>query len=189
MRFIFTKEVYELGVRGAYFNIRGMCNLTCANPRVRAFVESQLPLVPHDLEGSATLRGFAELHATVSTRPNKLVAAPASLLALFRRKKDIPRVNGIVDVYNAVSLASGLAIGAHDLAQIDGDIELRLNPRRRKLLAAWRIELQPHSGGRIRLRRRKQCDPLPAGGAAGREDQDCIRHPRCIFHCAGTSRH
>jgi DNA/RNA-binding domain of Phe-tRNA-synthetase-like protein len=126
MRFIFTEQVYDLGVRGAYFNIRGMCNLTSTDPRVRAFVESQLLLVPHDLEGSATLQGFAELHATVSTRPDKLVAAPASLLVLFRRKKDIPRVNGIVDVYNAVSLVSGLAIGAHDLARVDGNIELRL---------------------------------------------------------------
>src|SRR5204863_6633380 len=30
------------------------------------------------------------------------------------------------DVYNAISITSGLAIGAHDLSKVDRDIELRL---------------------------------------------------------------
>ncbi len=126
MRFVFSKSVYELGVRGVYYNIRQMRNVQSTEPSVRAFVESQLACVPDDMENSATLRGFCGLHASVSVKPDKLIAAPASLLARFRAKNDIPRVNGIVDVYNAVSLASGLAIGAHDLSQVNGDIELRL---------------------------------------------------------------
>jgi DNA/RNA-binding domain of Phe-tRNA-synthetase-like protein len=126
MRFVFTKEVYDIGVRGVYYNIRQMQNVQSADSRVRDFVERQLSSVPDDLETSATLSGFSELHAGISTRAAKLVASPAALLALFRAKKDIPRINGIVDVYNAVSIASGLAIGAHDLAHVDGDIELRL---------------------------------------------------------------
>jgi DNA/RNA-binding domain of Phe-tRNA-synthetase-like protein len=126
MRFTFDRDVYDLGVRGIYFNIRKMRNLESADLGVRTFVESQLASVPDDVESSAPLRGFAELHAAISVKPDKLVAAPASLQAAFRLKKNIPRINGIVDVYNSISVASGLAIGAHDLAHVDGDIELRL---------------------------------------------------------------
>jgi DNA/RNA-binding domain of Phe-tRNA-synthetase-like protein len=126
MRFVFTKSVYDLGVRGVYYNMRLMRNVQSTDSRVRAFVERQLSSVPNEMETSDTLRGFSELHAAISGRAAKLVASRIALLALFRAKKDIPRINGTVDVYNAVSVASGLAIGAHDLAHVDGDIELRL---------------------------------------------------------------
>jgi DNA/RNA-binding domain of Phe-tRNA-synthetase-like protein len=126
MRFIFAQEVFDLGVRGIYFNIRGMRNVESTDPRVRGFVDSQLAMVPIDMEDSATLRGFLDLHAAVSKRSEKLMSAPANLLAMFRLRKNIPRVNGIVDIYNSVSVASGLAVGAHDLAHVEGDIELRI---------------------------------------------------------------
>jgi DNA/RNA-binding domain of Phe-tRNA-synthetase-like protein len=47
-------------------------------------------------------------------------------LAYFRLHGDIPKINGIVDVYNAISVRSGVAMGAHDLRNVTGDIELRL---------------------------------------------------------------
>jgi len=126
MRFIFNQSVYDLGVRGAYFNIRGLRNRLSDDPDVKAVVATQLASIPSDLENSSTLRGFVELHAAISPRLRKVPASPEALLTLFRAKNDIPRVNGIVDVYNAVSVASGLAVGAHDLAHVVGDIELRL---------------------------------------------------------------
>lgn len=126
MRFIFHDDVHRLGVRGVYYRIIGMQNLPSTHPEVTEFVNMQLKRVADDLEASPALRGFADLHAAVSRRPDKLVAAPAGLLAFYRKRKDIPRINGIVDVYNAVSLQSGLAIGAHDLQHVVGDIELRL---------------------------------------------------------------
>jgi DNA/RNA-binding domain of Phe-tRNA-synthetase-like protein len=126
MRFLFDESVYRLGVRGAYFDIRGMQNRPSEDLDVKAFVSGQLALIPRDLDKSPDLRGFAELHAAVSPRLRKLSASPENLLTFFRTRGDIPRVNGIVDVYNAVSVASGLAVGAHDLAYVVGDIELRL---------------------------------------------------------------
>ena len=126
MKFIFHDDVRALGVRGVYYQITGMQNLPSTHSGVSTFVDMQLRGVPDDLENSPVLRGFADLHAAVSRRTGKLVAAPTSLLAFYRKRRDIPRINGIVDVYNAVSLQSGLAIGAHDLQHVVGDIELRL---------------------------------------------------------------
>lgn len=125
MKFVFADSVYALGVRGIYFNLRGIANLPSSDPRVRQFVEQQLSLVPADLERSDVIVGFSDLHSAVSKRPDKLISSPVGLLSFFRAHRDIPRINGIVDVYNAISVASGIAIGAHDLAQVDGDIELR----------------------------------------------------------------
>jgi len=126
MKFVFEQQVYDLGVRGTYFNIRQMCNLPSDDARIRAFVDDQLASVPDDMESSAPLVGFNSLHAAVSKRPDKLSASPVGLLAFFRAKRDIPRINGIVDVYNVISVSTGIAIGAHDLSHVSGDIELRL---------------------------------------------------------------
>jgi DNA/RNA-binding domain of Phe-tRNA-synthetase-like protein len=126
MKFIFHDEVYEIGVRGAYYRITGMRNSPSTHPEILEFVDTQLSAVSEDREYLVALRGFTDLHAAVSRRPDRLVTAPASLLAFYQRQRDIPRINGIVDVYNAVSLRSGLAIGAHDLQHVAGNIELKL---------------------------------------------------------------
>src|SRR5579863_1084813 len=109
MKFIFDTKVYDLGVRGVYYNIRGMRNLPSSDPDVSAFVNDQLSNVPDDLDDSIVLSGYRDLYRQVSSKPDKLTAAPASLLTYFRAKKDIPRINGIVDVYNSISLVSGIA--------------------------------------------------------------------------------
>ena len=126
MRFVFTKEVFELGVRGVYFNIFGMQNRASSDPAVEAFVDARIEKMPPELENSPVLKGFEELHAAVSSKAQKLVSAPAGLLSFYRNRGDIPRINGIVDVYNAVSISTGIAVGAHDLKHVEGDIALRL---------------------------------------------------------------
>lgn len=125
-RFHFAPAVYELGVRGAYFIIRGMTNRSGSDADIAGFVAAQLATVPPGFEDTAIFDGYAALHAKVAHRPKKLKAAPQVLLQYFRKTGDIPRINGIVDVYNAISLTSGLALGAHDLAHVKGDISLRL---------------------------------------------------------------
>lgn len=126
MQFTFENDVHALGVRGVYFNIRGMTNLPSDNSEVRAFVASRLADIPESLESSDAISGFQDLHRAVSAKPEKLVAASESLLKFYRAHGDIPRINGIVDVYNAISVSTGIAIGAHDLASVNGSIALRL---------------------------------------------------------------
>jgi DNA/RNA-binding domain of Phe-tRNA-synthetase-like protein len=126
MRFVLDPAVHELGVRGVYFNIRGMINVSSSELRIREFVAQQLAEIPADMEKSEVLHGFSYLHRKVSDNPEKLMASSANLLSFFRSRANIPRINGIVDVYNAISIKSGLAIGAHDLSRVNGDIELRL---------------------------------------------------------------
>jgi DNA/RNA-binding domain of Phe-tRNA-synthetase-like protein len=40
---------------------------------------------------------------------------------------DLPRVNGLVDLYNCVSLAQGLCLGADDLDKTSGDLAFRFS--------------------------------------------------------------
>lgn len=126
MKFTFETAVYELGVRGVYFNVRGMRNIDSNDAGIEAFVTEQVARWTADLEKSEIIRGFSLLHRKVSNRAAKLAASSESLSAYRRTHGAIPRINGLVDVYNAISVRSGVAIGAHDLARVSGDIALRL---------------------------------------------------------------
>jgi len=146
--FRFHPDVRNLGVDGMFFSVLNVANTPSDYPPVAAFVEQCLKQVPGDMEKSKTLAGFHELHTRVSVKPEKLVSAPENLLSYYRSRKDIPRINGVVDLYNAISLRSGLAIGAHDLSHVTGDIDLRLTDGGENFWPLGAKKLQPIPAGK-----------------------------------------
>ena len=126
MKFFFSDETYKLGIRGSYFSILGMRNRPSTDEEVQSVVAELISHLSENASVSAEASGFGELHAKVSTRPDKLKASPLGLLQFFVAHGDIPRINGIVDVYNAISLKTMLAVGAHNRKQVEGDVTLRL---------------------------------------------------------------
>jgi DNA/RNA-binding domain of Phe-tRNA-synthetase-like protein len=71
------------------------------------------------------LRGYRELHALVGARARD-VASPEALRRIAAKRGALPAIAPIVDIYNAVSLRTGVAFGAHDAAAIEGQVSLRL---------------------------------------------------------------
>jgi DNA/RNA-binding domain of Phe-tRNA-synthetase-like protein len=72
------------------------------------------------------LAGFRRLHDAVGRSNKKNVASPENLLATVMANGRLPTVNVVVDIYNLVSLRTRLALGAHDIGEISGDVHLRL---------------------------------------------------------------
>lgn len=56
---------------------------------------------------------------------NRHLAAPEVLRTMLLQRGRLPRISPVVDLYNAVSLRTRLAIGVHDAAAIAGRVELR----------------------------------------------------------------
>jgi len=129
--FSIAPEVLALGVTGAYVAITGL-----SNRETDAAFEQELEVALTGLRtryaGDGFLRddpvlaGFRELHTRVGRSNRRFVASPEALAGRFVRTGALPRVNLLVDIYNLVSLRTRLALGAHDLARIDGDVALRL---------------------------------------------------------------
>ena len=65
--------------------------------------------------------------AFVSTgyNPNKFAPSIDALTSRVARTKSLPSINKAVDLINAVSLTHLLPMGAHDLAMMKGDLEVR----------------------------------------------------------------
>ena len=58
---------------------------------------------------------------------NQNPTAVKNLLTLVENKGHLPNINSIVDIYNAISLDTGIAMATHDLAKIASNLQIRLS--------------------------------------------------------------
>ena len=128
--FRLAPDVAQLGVRGAFVAIGGVVN-RASDPKFDELLTETIRKVqsqaqPATLSDDPVLKGFRDLHDAIGRSNQRFVAAPENLLRLLLQRGTIPRINLLVDIYNLVSLQSRLALGAHDLARVEGDLELRL---------------------------------------------------------------
>lgn len=79
-----------------------------------------------DFKNDPILQGFRDLHTKVGRSNRKYPASPEALLALFLETGRFPRINTLVDIYNLVSIKTRLALGAHDIENIRGNVTLKL---------------------------------------------------------------
>jgi DNA/RNA-binding domain of Phe-tRNA-synthetase-like protein len=130
LRFHVDPEVLKLGIRGTYLRMKGLKNCSADSAldgMVALTIENLLrELTPEAIETDPQLQGFRRLHDAVKRSNKKNVASPENLLALTLERRSMPRINALVDVYNLVSLESKLALGAHDVEKIAGDVHLRI---------------------------------------------------------------
>lgn len=86
-----------------------------ARDRLAGGTESELP------EIQAWRRAFAAM----GLKPTQYRCASESLLRRFRKENALPRINPLVDLCNAVSLAFAIPVAALDVAGITGFVEVR----------------------------------------------------------------
>lgn len=69
--------------------------------------------------------GYHILHKKYGKKSKKITPAPEALIKMLMKRGSIPRIAPLVDIYNLVSIKYALALGAHDLEHVRGDIILR----------------------------------------------------------------
>lgn len=70
------------------------------------------------------LKVYRELHSYYRVN-RKQISAPENLIRMLKRKKELPKVNVLVDIYNLVSAKYAIALGAHDLQKVKGNVILK----------------------------------------------------------------
>ncbi len=85
-----------------------------------------LSLTAEDIAGDACLDGFRRLHANIGKTGKRWLSSPENMLGNALRTGRFPSINPAVDIYNAISCQSRLALGAHDLSCVSGDISLKI---------------------------------------------------------------
>lgn len=130
IQFSVTPDVANLGVKVQTVQLKGIVN-TKSTPELDAFLAQELEHMKaiwseKDYKRDPILMGFRDLHTKVGRSNRDYPASPEVLLRLLIEKGRFPRINSIVDIYNFISIKTQLALGAHDVAHIHGNVTLRL---------------------------------------------------------------
>jgi len=130
MSFVVSKEVLNLGMNVAIVVVKNMKNKK-ENQEFNIYKNEMLSKIRTNLSediinNDDTLKGFWKLHERVGKTSKKDISSPENLLNMLLSNGDIPSINLIVDIYNLVSVKTKLALGAHDLDKITGNVSLRL---------------------------------------------------------------
>ena len=124
------KEVIDLGVKIITARITDIKN-SDSNADFETYKNAELENIKQQWEGKKykddpVLTGFRDLHTKVGRSNRDYVASPEGLRWSFLERGRFPHINLLVDTYNLVSLKTGLALGAHDIDKVKGNITLRL---------------------------------------------------------------
>lgn len=68
---------------------------------------------------------YRDAFLKLGINPNKYMCSIEALMTRISKGHEIPRINSIVDLCNSLSLKYILPIGAHDVDNFKGDIEIR----------------------------------------------------------------
>ncbi|MDD5367760.1 MAG: phenylalanine--tRNA ligase beta subunit-related protein [Anaerolineaceae bacterium] len=124
-----TKDVLNYGVRVCVLVMSGIQNRE-SDPDFEKLRDAVCQKILDGLSDQAIrddqiLQKFREMHMSLGFSNRNFPAASETLLEFLLRNRRPPSINLLVDIYNLVSLETRLALGAHDLANISGNVHLR----------------------------------------------------------------
>lgn len=129
MEFIVDPRVKELGVKIRGVIIENVDNEQYSqqlkeflNEHIQKLLEKETPETIKD----DIIEGFYQLHQKVNIPKRKNLPASENLLKILIKKQTMFSINPIVDIYNLISMETRLALGAHDIDKIDGNMSLRI---------------------------------------------------------------
>ena len=130
MKFKVEDKVRELGVKIYGVVIEGLDNKTKTeeyeNFRKKSVEELLDEFKDFDIKTDPILEGFNILHDHANVKRRKNIPASENLIRLFQKNQNLYEINKVVDIYNIISMKTKLALGAHDIDKVDGNITLKI---------------------------------------------------------------
>ena len=151
MKFKVEKAVLDSGVKIIFAVVNGTDNHNNSdewqqyrNKRIQELYEQYKDI---DVHADPVLESFNILHDNVGVKRRKNIPASENLIKLLVKRKEVFYINQAVDIYNLISLESKLALGAHNIDRVDGDVTLRFTDGTEKYIPIGQTEpvaVAPH---------------------------------------------
>ena len=100
-----------------------------------------------DVHADPILEGFNILHDNVGVKRRKNIPASENLIKLLLKNHGMTFINRAVDIYNIVSLETKLALGAHNIDNVSGNVALRFTDGSEKFIPLGQeqpVPVAPH---------------------------------------------
>lgn len=106
------------------------------------FVEKNIREIPN-------IQAYRDAFLKLNMNPNKYMCSIEALAKRVKKNNNLPHINSIVDLGNALSLKYQLAIGAHDIDKMNSDLEIRFSSSKDKFLGMGEHELEIMPNGEL----------------------------------------
>lgn len=130
MKFIIADEIKKTGIPVQGVLIKNTKNKQSDSKfedyKAKVIAQIKQDYTLENLKADKIIQGFKELHTSFGISNRKNNAASENLLDFVLKRGNIPSINLLVDIYNLISVQSKLALGAHDVKYIGGNVTLRL---------------------------------------------------------------
>ncbi|MCO6024920.1 phenylalanine--tRNA ligase beta subunit-related protein [Prevotella cerevisiae] len=147
MEFKVEKKVLDAGVKILFVVIEGLDNSQDSQEwlsyRKNKIAELYQKYGGIDVHADPILEGFNILHDKTGVRRRKNIPASENLIKLLEKHSNLLYINKVVDIYNLISLESELALGAHNIDHVDGNVTLRFTRGDEKYIPLGQTEPQP----------------------------------------------
>jgi len=132
MKFIVEKEIFEK-LPNVCFGVvmaKGIDN-SKVYPEIDRLLDESVAAAAQRFEGKKVKEApdilpYREAFRALDINPNKFLCSAEALFTRIAKGKEMPHINPVVDLGNAVSLKYTLPMGAHDLGNGSEDICIRL---------------------------------------------------------------
>ncbi len=108
----------------------GIDNAT-PSPQVRDLLARVLAEAPSnwgaDIKAMPAISVWRESFTRLGWNPNKFPSSIEALVKRVSKRPEIPQINNVVDLVNAMSVRHIVPMGAHDIARVVGDLEVRFS--------------------------------------------------------------
>ena len=147
MNFYVERAVLDAGVKILFAAVYDIDN-SGEDPAWAAYREKRLEelyaayetLEPRD---DPILEGFNLLHDRVGVKRRKNIPASENLIKLLKKNHGMFYINQAVDIYNLISLESKLALGAHNIDRVEGNVTLRFTDGSERFVPIGQAEPVP----------------------------------------------
>ena len=131
LKFKVEGKIFE-NINNAYFGVVIARNID--NAKFQDFIKDMLSESVNkviseysntSIKEHPSINCYREAFRKVDINPNKFMCSIEALVTRVVKKGELPSINPLVDLGNALSLKYSIPIGLHDIDGFDGDIELR----------------------------------------------------------------
>lgn len=147
MEFYVERAVVDAGVKIVFALIHGVNNhgedADWAVYRDRRLDELYEEYAELDIHTDPILEGFNILHDNTGVKRRKNIPASENLIRLLKKNHGMFFINQAVDIYNLISLESKLALGAHNIDKVEGNVTLRFTDGSERFIPIGQAEPLP----------------------------------------------
>jgi len=151
MEFKVEKAVLDVGVKIVFVVIQGLDNSKESyewHAHREVLLNDLLERYKDvDVHQDPILEGFNLLHDHTGVKRRKNIPASENLIKLLQKHGSLTYINKVVDIYNLISLDSKLALGAHNIDRVSGNVTLRFTDGTERFVPLGQTEpvaINPH---------------------------------------------